>query len=156
MNIHLSAMTDALRDACYCTDEGPCESHLEVLCSREGASLHTADELRAIFIGDAIDMMDPDNAATAGYVTDEDRALFASVVDPIRETADEYWTATDNRGGWCDDADLTQALYDDAFLLETYLPFYVWWEDGYVVGRIIGGPLADEPTADVVKCVSDR
>lgn len=127
-------MTDALRDECYCTDEGPCESHLEVLCSREGASLHTADELCAIFIGDVEDLRH------------DVRPWGAAMADAVA-LAGDYWEAHPS-GGWCEDPDMSQALSEAVGAAESVLASevgaFVWWDDGYVVGRITGGPLLEE------------
>lgn len=41
--------------SCDCSDEyGPCEQHADTLVVREGASLHTADELTLILIEDLV------------------------------------------------------------------------------------------------------
>lgn len=124
---------------CGCSEEyGLCEDHSVVLARRGGAALRTADELLAVFIGDV-------EAIVGRPITDHDASAVAA----------EYWTATDNAGGWLDHErfpDLAEALHDAAtYGAEGALPsdVYVWWDDGYVISRITGGPLADEP---VVKC----
>lgn len=145
-------------DVCECSEEyGPCEAHSEVLAQRDGASTRTADELLAVFIGDA-------EGIIGRPITEHD----ASAV------ADAYWRAADNDGGWvpldgppigiggtligtgaygpairvCTDLigmeDLAEALHDAAtYGAEGALPADVWvrWEDGYVISRITGGPL---------------
>lgn len=71
---------------CECSEEyGPCEDHSEVLAQREGASTRTADELLAVFIGDAEDII-------GRPITEHDASAVAA----------EYWDATDNAGGWID------------------------------------------------------
>jgi len=128
------AMSETNATECECSEEyGPCEDHSEVLAQREGASLRTADELLAVFIGDVEDII-------GRPVTEHDASAVAA----------EYWEATDNVGGWvdCDRfPDLAEALHDAAtYGAEGALPadVWVWWEDGYVVSRITGGPLLEE------------
>jgi len=131
---------------CECSEDyGPCEDHSEVLAKRSGASTYTSDELLAVFIGDVADIL-------GRRITEHD----ASAV------ADAYWRATDNAGGWIDhdhapvvigaDVEATsmdvlgEALHDAA----TYgaegalsdVGAAVWWDDGYVISRVIGGPLS--------------
>ena len=123
---------------CECSEEyGPCENHGEVLAQREGASVRTADELLAVFIGDV-------EGVIGRPITEHDASAVAA----------EYWTATDNAGGWVDAErfpDLIDALHDAAtYGAEGALPegVFVWWEDGYVISRITGGPLHAEYTTD--------
>jgi len=131
---------------CECSEDyGPCSDHSEVLAQREGASTRTADELLAVFIGDVSDIL-------GRRITERDAS----------DVADAYWTVTDNAGGWIDhdhspvvigtDVEATsmdvlgEALRDAA----TYgaegalsdVGAVVWWDDGYVISRTIGGPLS--------------
>jgi hypothetical protein len=155
------AMSETNATECECSEDcGPCEAHSEVLAQRAGACTRTADELLAVFIGDAEDII-------GRPITEHD----ASAV------ADAYWRATGNAGGWvehdgpdigiggkvigtgaygpairvCSDviaaADLAEVLRDAAIYgAEGALPadVWVWWEDGYVISQITGGPLADD------------
>lgn len=123
---------------CECSEEyGPCENHGEELAQREGASVRTADELLAVFIGDV-------EGVIGRPIAEHDASAVAA----------EYWTATDNAGGWIDHdrfPDLAEALHDAAtYGAEAALPAgaHVWWEDGYVISRITGGPLHAEYTTD--------
>lgn len=122
--------------ACDCSEDyGPCEAHAEVLAQREGASLRTADELCAVFIGDVDALL-----AEAGVTPDA--GMVAAVGD-----AEAYWNACPS-GGWApiggaDDYPLADALRDALTFAEQSLPegVYVWWDDGYVISRVTGGPL---------------
>lgn len=120
-------------DGCSCSEEyGPCEGHADILAQREGASLRTADELAALFLSEA------------AYVLEEAAETDAS----LTETAGRAYTIAckyDDVQGWCDDADRSQALHDDASMVETWLPagIHVWWNDGYVIARVTAGPLLD-------------
>ena len=106
-------------------DEGPCEAHSEILAQREGASLRTGDELALVFIEDALGI-DPEVLSPYGQmVYGEAREALASerhIEDP--ETAD--------------------ALSDVVHQVEAYLGLWVTWNDGYVIARVTGGPLADD------------
>ncbi len=123
---------------CECSEEyGPCEDHSEVLAQREGASTRTADELLAVFIGDAIDIMEGEEDLIAG-----------ALIGTWSAVADAYWKACPN-GGWAPIAEgdaytLSEELADTANVVESYLPALVYWEDGYVISRITGGPLLEE------------
>ena len=131
-------MTQDYAAECGCSEDyGPCEDHSEVLAQRDGASTRTADELLAVFISDAEDI-------TGRPITGHDASAVAA----------EYWDATDNAGGWVDHdrfPDLAEALHDAAIYgAEFALPegVCVWWEDGYVISRITGGPLHPADEAD--------
>lgn len=129
---------DSTMETCECSENyGPCEDHSDVLAQREGAAVRTADELMAVFVGDVAAIL-----ADAGI--DPDAGMLAAIRD-----ADAYWEACPN-GGWApiedpDTYSLADALGDAVQHAEQSLPagVYVWWDDGYVISRITGGPLAD-------------
>ena len=130
---------DSTMEACECSEgDGPCGGHSDVLAQREGAAVRTADELCAVFVGDVAAYL-----ADAGI--DPDAGMLAAMAD-----ADAYWTVCPS-GGWApvEDPDaysLSEALADAVRFAEQALPsgVCVWWEDGYVISRITGGPLLDE------------
>lgn len=129
---------------CDCSDEyGPCEDHSELFVMREGAAVRTADELLAVFVADATDLLASD------LCDDEDRAAARRALDDANAAAAAYWEATDNAGGWApydpdEPSSLAEWLSDAAYQLEGCLPFSVYWDDGYRIIRTIGGPLTDE------------
>jgi hypothetical protein len=141
--------TDETMTECECSEDyGPCEDHCEVMAQRAGASTYTADELAAVFLGDVA-------------------ALFEYYGRPVPtgdhyETAAIYWEATYHDGGWAPDSgavalspvvfarwsdgDLSQWLSDAITGAESDLAdlgLSVFWDDGYVISRLIGGPLAE-------------
>lgn len=114
---------------CDCSEDmGPCESHMDVVVMREGASLRSADELSALFIEDAVSV----GASLSPYGEDIRRR--------IGET--EAW-----EGSWLRDPDLADAMRDMTTELETDIytvgGFHVRWDDGYVIYTVNGGPLCD-------------
>lgn len=121
--------------ACNCTEDyGPCEAHSEVLAQREGASLRTADQLLVTFVYDCL-AIDPECLSPNGR---EALRLAEDALDrdPIM-------------GGWLEDGaagsaeDVREALADLARQLEGYFAdLWITWEDGFVIARVIGGPLA--------------
>jgi hypothetical protein len=116
---------------CECSEDfGPCEQHSEVLAQREGAAVRTADELAAIFIGD-VEALRP---TVRVYEADFETA---------RDVAAEYWEQNPN-GGWAE-PELSEALSDSIYAGEWMLAelgLSVYWDDGFVIYRITGGPLA--------------
>lgn len=125
---------------CECSEDyGPCEDHSEVLAQREGAAVRTSDELLAVFVGDVMAIL----ASETGRA--EDLLPGGSA----RETAADYWRECPN-GGWApydnrETYSLSKALADARDVAESLLPadVYAWWDDGYVIARLTGGPLAD-------------
>ena len=124
-------------EACECSEDfGPCEDHADVLAQRAGASSRTADELCAVFVGDVSAIL-----ADAGIAPD------AGMVAAMRD-ADAYWDVCPSGGSPLEDTSaysLGDALSDAVTFAEQSLPAgtWVWWDDGYVISRITGGPLAD-------------
>ena len=119
-------------NTCECSEEyGPCELHAETLVVREGASLHTADELLAIFIRDAVDL----GAELSPYGKDVLSRVWSAL------------SANESMGvAWLEDESLQDELATVSSQLETTLytlGFSVYWEDGYRIVKITGGPLAD-------------
>ena len=107
-----------------------------VLAQREGASTRTADELMAVFIGD-VESLRP-----------EIRPYDAAMTDAV-DLADDYWDACPD-GGWApmpedDSYGMGEALADAVSAAESALAdleLSVWWDDGYRITRVTGGPLA--------------
>ena len=123
-NVH-RGLDDYVGDPCECNEDfGPCEMHCDILAQREGASLRTGDELALVFIDDALD-------------------IDADVLSPYgREVYNEATEAL-SKERHIEDADLAEALHDLARQVESHLGLWVTWEDGYVIARVTGGPLAD-------------
>lgn len=125
---------------CYCSEEfGPCEWHGEILVSRVGASSRTADELLAQFAHDCL-ALDPDCLSPVGreWLADADAALDKGR-DPISGVA---WISEE-------DEIARDGLEDLRRQLESYFAdLWITWEDGYVIARVTGGPLATD-TEDV-------
>lgn len=117
---------------CDCSEEyGPCEDHSELMASREGASTRTADELLVIFIQDAVDLgatlspygIDVLNRAIAELAANEDMGVSWLSSDSLR---DELVTVSDQ---------VETTLYT--------MELSVFWEDGYRILKVTGGPLLD-------------
>jgi hypothetical protein len=121
---------------CYCSEEfGPCDLHCEVLVSREGASHRTSDELLSVFIDDAVAL----GAAISSYGRD------------IVSRADSAMQVDGPMSNWLPDTEegyeLRDALQTVANQMETELytlGYSIYWEDGYRVVKITGGPLAED------------
>ena len=126
---------------CYCTEEyGPCEYHAETLVQREGASQRTADELRSLFIDDAVSV----GAELSPYGKDALSRINAN----LNANRSPYGTA------WLDDDSLSDELGGLVNAMETELytlGLSVYWEDGYTIVRITGGPLSDEDEPEPVE-----
>lgn len=119
-------------EGCECNeDDGPCESHMETVVMREGASMRSADELSALFVDDAVSI-GAELSATGEAMQRE-----------LNDTAS--W-----EGSWLRDPDTADAMRDLTNQLESDIatlddgPFYVRWDDGYVIYKITGGPLATD------------
>lgn len=130
---------------CDCSEEyGPCEDHSEVLAQREGASARTADELAFVFLDDVLAIVQSSDDVTKMQVRADDYRRLRN--DVAYWSEDEHWT--DNHGvRWLDvDRDvnapdrLMDALYHAASVLSD-IDLMSWWEDGYMIARITGGPL---------------
>lgn len=120
---------------CDCSEEfGPCEQHSELLVSREGASLRTSDELLSVFIDDAVAL----GAALSPYGKDivfrADAAMY--VPGPMSN-----WLPDTEEG-----YELRDALQTVANQMESELDtlgYSTYWDDGYRILKVTGGPLAD-------------
>lgn len=133
-------MSETYRPECECSEDyGPCEEHGIVLAQREGASLRTADELAAVYIGDVLSLID--NAANEA----------SAALSTARANAERYWAVCPN-GGWApfddDDYSLGEALQDSVTACETYAPGWTFWNDGFRIVRVTGGPLIDDGCCD--------
>lgn len=124
--------------ACDCSEEyGPCEDHSELLVSREGASLRTADELTMVLISDLI--------ACGAVASTDDLEEIARL-----ENALENERSPVSGCAWFDDSCALVApidaeiAYDIAQTLESTLPdgIQVYSDDGYRIVRVTGGPLS--------------
>jgi hypothetical protein len=121
---------------CDCSEEyGPCEDHSELLVSREGASLRTADELLSVFIDDAAILgaeLSPYGKDIV-FRADAAMAVEGPMSNWLPETEDGY--------------ELRDALATVANQVETELytlGYLVYWEDGYRIVKVTGGPLAED------------
>lgn len=128
---------------CECSEEyGPCEEHCEVIAQRAGASSRTADDLAYVFLTDVVGCADD---------MQRDSEDIAKLRDAVTYWEDE--TRWDDRHGcrWLampddDLSDPRDALQDDVMAAEHVLSdlgLSVWWEDGYVISRVTGGPLSE-------------
>lgn len=151
---------------CYCSeDDGPCEDHLDLLVSREGAAQRTADELVAVFLGDVSGLWE-DARGTAP--TGDHYDLAADYWQAVSEEGDRERERAEREGGfayvsgwapesgkitradgsvyeWAD-GEMSQALSDAIPAGESDLAdlgLSVQWDDGFIVYRLTGGPLAD-------------
>jgi hypothetical protein len=117
---------------CDCSEEyGPCEEHGEILVSREGSSGRSADQLVSTFIDDAVSL----GAELSPYGKD------------VVARANEAFGKLGPFESWLEDADLAEELRTVADQVETELytlGLSVYWEDGYTIVRITGGPLSGE------------
>jgi hypothetical protein len=106
-------------EVCECSEDyGPCEQHSEVLVVREGASLHTADELAALLIHDLVDN---------GWAE-----LSPFGADVLRD-ADEAFGRGER---WLEDATLQESLFSVADQVESAAAdVWVTHDDGYVIVR---------------------
>ena len=124
-----------MTNECECSEEyGPCEQHSELLVSREGSSLRTGDELLSVFIDDAVSL----GAELSPYGKD------------IVFRADAAMQVSGPMSNWLPDTEegyeLRDALQTVANQVETELytlGYSVYWEDGYRIVKITGGPLND-------------
>lgn len=124
---------------CECSEEyGPCEEHGETIAQREGASTRTADELLAVFIDDAVGI----GVELSPWGADVLARAWANL--NANERYGVAWFSTDEEGS---------ALHDEVRTLVDQVEndlatmdgggMHVWWEDGYVISRVTGGPLVD-------------
>lgn len=122
---------------CACSEDyGPCEDHAEVLAQREGARTRTADELAAVFISDAADLTR--NGQEPGH---DDSDAYATMLRYWQECPAGGWWDGENKSGYT----YSEELHDASATAEGWLAdidAMVWQEDGYVIFRITGGPLA--------------
>lgn len=119
---------------CDCDDEGPCESHGITLVSREGAAVRTADELAHLFLLDARDL----GVTLSPYGLD---VLERCARDLERER--RYGVA------WLSSPDLHDELMTVVSQVEADLATMddggmTYWDDGYRIVRVTGGPLLDD------------
>lgn len=123
-----------MTDVCECNEEyGPCEAHADYLFIREGASTRTGDELMAQFIADCL-AIDSSCLSPQGHAwLKEAEVALEAGRDPVSGVA---WISED-------DDDKRENLAELARQVEAYFAdLYVTWEDGYVITRVVGGPLA--------------
>lgn len=123
---------------CECSEDwGPCEEHCEVIAQREGASTRTADELCVVFIEDAVDLgveLSPwgqDTYRAAVDNLDANRSMGVAWFSDDEEGAELH----DSVRGLVDQVENDLATMDEGYS--------VWWEDGYVISRVTGGPLSE-------------
>lgn len=110
---------------CECSEDfGPCELHCEYLVTREGASLRTADELCLLFLEDAGSL--------------EPLAIPMSARELVLECEEDM---QESGSSWLTDVDLADALRDTVQVVESRMTHSVYWEDGYVILTVTGGPM---------------
>jgi hypothetical protein len=109
---------------CDCSDEhGPCEQHGDVLVAREGASLHTADELAIIEIGDLVSL----GAELSVWGRAEYVRLAVQLEADRDATSGVAWFSDP------DDGEAARALADQ---LESYVAdLWIVHDDGYRIVR---------------------
>lgn len=107
---------------CGCSEDyGPCEEHGDVLAQREGASLRTSDELALTFIGDAL--------GVGGELSPYGRDVYDQAGEALSD-------------GWVDNGDLADELHELVRQVEASLGYWVTWDDGYRIVRVLpGSPL---------------
>lgn len=125
---------------CGCdTDELlPCETHMDILVSREGASLRTADELGVQFIHDCLANFMPE---LLDHVHGE-RGEFDRISAALEDARDPH-----SGCAWLENDDDREALHDLERLVEARLPegIQVLWQDGYLIYQITGdSPLVEQ------------
>lgn len=125
---------------CDCSEDwGPCEDHMDVIAQREGASTRTADDLVYVFLTDVLAAAEDPEIRQGAEVNL--RGLRTSLTYWEKETR---WT--DNYGcRWVSEEEPSE-IHDEIPLGEGILAalgLSVNWEDGYVIYRLTGGPLAD-------------
>lgn len=131
---HVYALTDYGRCECSPDDYGPCEWHGENIVTREGSSVRAADDLGHTFLTDVASVL----SAWPSPEFERDTVRIGNAL-------------ADNGGSWLPDpedtdgADLREWLQDLIREGESALGdagYSVWWDDGYRIVRITGGPLA--------------
>lgn len=126
------------RGTCTCSDEyGPCEFHGETLVTREGASVRTADDLSHTFCEDVC-------SVTHSYPSPEFEADLVRLGNALAD-AESYGVRWLPDPEDTDGEDMRDTLSDMVGTAEAHLGAHglsVWWEDGYRIVRVTGGPLA--------------
>lgn len=132
------AVTDS--GECTCTDEyGPCEFHGDTIVVREGASSRTADDLRHTFLTDVVSVI-------GEWPSDEYREATTRIGNALadNERHGVRWLPDDSPD---DNYPLSDELGDLTTTAEGHLAsagYSVFWEDGYRIVRVTGGPLTDD------------
>lgn len=126
------------RGTCDCSPDsyGPCEFHGETLVSREGASVRTADDLSHTFCEDVC-------SVTHSYPSPEFEADLVRLGNALAdgESFGVRWLPDAGEDG----EDMRDTLSDMVTNAEAHLGAHglsVWWEDGYRIVRVTGGPCA--------------
>lgn len=113
---------------CECSDEyGPCEHHGETIVSREGASLRSADDLCHTFLGDVASVL-------GSWPSDAFREAETRLGNALHDSGGSWWNDPDDADECRDLVTNGEAALGDA-------GYSVYWEDGYRIIRITGGPL---------------
>lgn len=122
---------------CDCSDEyGPCENHCELLVSREGASLRTADELAMVRVQDCVD---------CGAELSKPDARSQVRLDAALESCRDESSGC----AWLSESD-QDAAFTLADQVESGLPDRVrlYADDGYVIVRLTDDCPLDPVSAD--------
>lgn len=126
-----------MTDTCDCSEEyGPCELHGETVTRREGASTRTADDLQSVFVADAVALGATLSPYGKSAIAEIDAALESE------RSMGVAWLPNDETG-----AGLADELGSLVSQMETELHtlgYSVYWEDGYRIVRVTGGPLSSD------------
>jgi hypothetical protein len=116
---------------CECSEEyGPCEQHGTTVVIREGASLHTADELLLLFCEDSALILH--DAGTASTPWADDVVWRAtSALSNVDEYTHCAWLPDDSAGERLRDELSTLADQLNADLSTMDVPHFSYWNDGY-------------------------
>lgn len=117
---------------CLCSEDGPCEAHADFLVIREGASLHTGDELTLLLVTDLVD---------CGVILSE---ADADELKRLEAALEADWNP-ESGTSWFSDRDNAEAAEDLASRVESEGgDLWVMHNDGYVIAR----PHDDCPLTD--------
>ena len=108
---------------CDCTDDGPCEDHADFLMIREGASLHTADELALLLVADLVEC--------GAALSESDATEFARLEAQLSADTDPH-----SGCGWFASEDDQTSAYELEDRLTMPENLYVFRDDGYVTPRL--------------------
>ena len=130
--------------SCGCDEQyGPCEQHGTVIVQREGASTYSADELLLLFADDAsLVLHDAGTELTpwADNVIYRAHGFLDNAVDEFTHVA---WLPEGSKGEAMRVELVTLADQLSSELSTLDVPHFTYWDDGYRIVKVLGGPLAD-------------